>query len=166
MVLVLITNHMLIAWTPLYIFISLLHIKPIWVYNNNNNNNSNTCIYKHKLTLNRQCIYINKYNYHCLMKTILCFIWFNQREPHIQVQSEKGHVHFRETGNIDKTKTNKTKTQHNMCWAPLYAIKHKYRKNLTIPKWVNQKARKYNEPKETPMSLTAIDIRGGSRISS
>jgi len=23
---------------------------------------------------------------------------------------------------------NKTKTQHNMCWTPLYANKHKYRK--------------------------------------
>jgi len=27
------------------------------------------------------------------------------------------------TGN--KTKKNKTKTQHNMCWTPLYANKHK-----------------------------------------
>jgi len=31
----------------------------------------------------------------------------------------------RETGNIGytrhKTKTNKTKTQHNICWTPLYA---------------------------------------------
>ena len=35
----------------------------------------------------------------------------------------------RETGNIGytthKTKTNKTKTQHNMYWTPLYANKHK-----------------------------------------
>jgi len=29
----------------------------------------------------------------------------------------------RETCN--KTKTNKTKTQHNMCWTPLFANKHK-----------------------------------------
>jgi len=26
---------------------------------------------------------------------------------------------------VHKTKTNKTKTQHNMCWTPLYANKHK-----------------------------------------
>jgi hypothetical protein len=33
----------------------------------------------------------------------------------------------RETGNIDgnKTKKSKAKTQHNMCWTPLYANKHK-----------------------------------------
>ena len=34
----------------------------------------------------------------------------------------------RETDNIEytkyKTKTSKTKTQHNMCWTPLYANKH------------------------------------------
>ena len=27
---------------------------------------------------------------------------------------------------VHKTKINKTKTQHNMCWTPLYANKHKY----------------------------------------
>jgi len=26
---------------------------------------------------------------------------------------------------VHKTTTNKTKTQHNMCWTPLYASKHK-----------------------------------------
>jgi len=26
---------------------------------------------------------------------------------------------------VHKTKTNKAKTQHNMCWTPLYANKHK-----------------------------------------
>ena len=26
---------------------------------------------------------------------------------------------------VYKTKTNKTKTQHNICWTPLYANKHK-----------------------------------------
>ena len=26
---------------------------------------------------------------------------------------------------VNKTKKNKTKTQHNMCWTPLYANKHK-----------------------------------------
>ena len=31
----------------------------------------------------------------------------------------------RETGNRDKSKKNKTKTQHNMCWTPLYTSKHK-----------------------------------------
>ena len=30
---------------------------------------------------------------------------------------------FRETGT--KTKKNKTKTQHNMCWTPLHANKQK-----------------------------------------
>jgi hypothetical protein len=29
---------------------------------------------------------------------------------------------------INKTKKNKTKTQHNMSWTPLYANKHKQRK--------------------------------------
>ena len=29
---------------------------------------------------------------------------------------------------VHKTKKNKTKTQHNMCWTPLYANKHKQRK--------------------------------------
>jgi hypothetical protein len=27
---------------------------------------------------------------------------------------------------VHKTKTNKTKTQHNMCWTPLYANKQTY----------------------------------------
>ena len=33
----------------------------------------------------------------------------------------------RETGNIGRTRQRKTKqkTPHNMCWTPLYAIKHK-----------------------------------------
>jgi len=33
----------------------------------------------------------------------------------------------RETGNIGYTRSRKTKqkTQHNMCWTPLYANKHK-----------------------------------------
>ena len=26
---------------------------------------------------------------------------------------------------VHKTKKNNTKTQHNMCWTPLYASKHK-----------------------------------------
>ena len=30
---------------------------------------------------------------------------------------------YREPGN--KTKKNKTKTQHNMCWTPPYVSKHK-----------------------------------------
>jgi len=29
------------------------------------------------------------------------------------------------TYRVHKTKKNKTNTQHNMCWTPLYAIKHK-----------------------------------------
>jgi len=35
--------------------------------------------------------------------------------------------HSRETGNTGhkSTKKNKTKTKHNMCWAPLDASKHK-----------------------------------------
>jgi len=32
-----------------------------------------------------------------------------------------------------KTKTNKTKTQHNMCWTPLYWNKHKQRKQGMSP---------------------------------
>jgi len=31
----------------------------------------------------------------------------------------------REAGNIVYTRRRKTKTQHNMCWTPLYANKHK-----------------------------------------
>ena len=30
----------------------------------------------------------------------------------------------RGTGTIHKTQTDKTKTQHNFCWTPLYANKH------------------------------------------
>ena len=30
---------------------------------------------------------------------------------------------------VHKTKTSKTRTQHNMCWTPLYANKHKYNVN-------------------------------------
>jgi hypothetical protein len=33
----------------------------------------------------------------------------------------KNHIFF----NAHKTKKNKAKTQHNMCWSPLYASKHK-----------------------------------------
>jgi hypothetical protein len=48
--------------------------------------------------------------------------------------TNNGHIDVREyqretTKNgqhwVHKTKTNKTKTQHNICWAPLYANKHK-----------------------------------------
>jgi acetyl-CoA carboxylase carboxyltransferase component len=31
---------------------------------------------------------------------------------------------------VHKTKTNKAKTQYNMCWIPLYINKHKQRKTL------------------------------------
>jgi len=36
---------------------------------------------------------------------------------------------------VNKTKKNKTKTktQHNMCWTPLYANKHKQRKQHMRP---------------------------------
>ena len=33
-----------------------------------------------------------------------------------------------------KTKKNKTKTQHNICWTPLYENKHKKRKFKTCAK--------------------------------
>ena len=32
-------------------------------------------------------------------------------------------------GTQDKDKQNKNTTQHNMCWTPLYANKHKYNVN-------------------------------------
>jgi hypothetical protein len=36
------------------------------------------------------------------------------------------HGQSRETGNIGvRKKINKTKTQYNMCWTPLYENKHK-----------------------------------------
>jgi hypothetical protein len=39
------------------------------------------------------------------------------------------HGQSRETGNIGvHKKINKTKTQYNMCWTPLYENKHKKRK--------------------------------------
>ena len=67
-------------------FLFLLHIY-------NPFGHSNTCTYKHKRTLNRQCIHISKYIelhlYHCLIKTILCFIWFDQREPHIHPSNDR-----------------------------------------------------------------------------
>jgi hypothetical protein len=35
-------------------------------------------------------MYINKYNYHCLIKTILCFICFHQRgKPHIRTSNDR-----------------------------------------------------------------------------
>ena len=48
-------------------------------------------------------------------------IWLNVRE--YQRSNQNGQS--RETGN--KTKTNKAKTQHNLCWTPLSATKHKKR---------------------------------------
>ena len=45
----------------------------------------------------------------------------------------------REIGNrVNKTKKNKTKTQHNMCWTPPYVNKHKQSKQDMItpkPNW-------------------------------
>jgi len=35
-------------------------------------------------------------------------------------------------------KKNKAKTQHNMCWSPLYANKHKQRKQGMIPPTINE----------------------------
>ena len=46
-------------------------------------------VHTNKMILNGQCIYINKYNYHCLIKTVLCFIWFEQREPHIRASNDR-----------------------------------------------------------------------------
>jgi len=35
---------------------------------------------------------------------------------------------------VNKTKKNKIKTQHNMCWTPLYANKHKFNKlDMNLP---------------------------------
>ena len=48
----------------------------------------------------------------------------------INVRETEGAIkngQSRETGNIGYTrhKTNKTNTQHNVCWIPLYENKHK-----------------------------------------
>jgi hypothetical protein len=38
--------------------------------------------------VNMDFMYIYIYNYHCLIKTILCFIWFDQGEPHIHASND------------------------------------------------------------------------------
>ena len=46
----------------------------------------------------------------------LCFVY------NINVRRGNQNRQYRETGNIDtkhKTKTNKTKTQRNICWTPV-----------------------------------------------
>jgi hypothetical protein len=55
--------------------------------------------------------------------------WTIQRNGQINVREYEGAMkngQSTETGNrVHKTKKNKTKTQHNMCWTPLCASKHK-----------------------------------------
>ena len=41
-----------------------------------------------------------------------------------------------------QTKKNKTKTQHNMCWTPLYVNKHKQRKQDITPPTNNWRYRR------------------------
>ena len=41
------------------------------------------------------------------------------KKPHY-----KWEINVREQYGVQKTKKNKTKTQHNVCWTPLYANKH------------------------------------------
>ena len=42
--------------------------------------------------------------------------------------NQKWTIHKNCQHRVHKTKTNKTRTQHNMCWTPLYTNKHKLRK--------------------------------------
>jgi hypothetical protein len=42
--------------------------------------------------------------------------------------NQKWTIHRNWQHGVHKTKTNKTRTQHNMCWTPLCANKHKLRK--------------------------------------
>ena len=60
------------------------------------------------------------------------FVYFDCSQQYISNKRQripkgnKKNGQPRETEN--KTKKNKTKTQHNMCWEPLYTNKHKQRK--------------------------------------
>jgi hypothetical protein len=62
-----------------------------------------------------------------------------------------------ETGNIDEEKQNKNTTQHNMCWTPLYANKHKSHgtQNVKTHNRTTQKTKK--------MSITDPTKNSGSR---
>ena len=47
----------------------------------------------------------------------------NKRQRKLKMTLQRSWQH-----RAHKTKINKTKTQHNMCWTPIYANKNKLRK--------------------------------------
>ena len=62
----------------------------------------------------------------------------NKNTPLINVRSyrksnQKWTIQRNRQHRGHKTKKQLTKTQHNMCWIPLYASKHKQRKYDTSP---------------------------------
>ena len=62
----------------------------------------------------------------------------NKRQRIQKVQSKMDNPEKLSTQGKHKTKKNKIKTQHNMCWTPLYASKHKFNKldmNLPTNNW-------------------------------
>ena len=42
-------------------------------------------------------------------------------------QRDNQNGHARETGNIVYTRRRQTKTQHNMCWTPIYMYANKHK---------------------------------------
>jgi len=44
--------------------------------------------------------------------------------------SQKWTIQRNRQHKVHETKKNKTKTQHNMCWTPLFATNHKYLDNV------------------------------------
>ena len=77
----------------------------------------------------------------------------------------------RETGNIRvlKTNKNKTKTQHNMCWASLYANKHISHETQSVKtyNWTNKQkyADEHHEPYQKKNSKTKqLKTTGGEQF--
>ena len=50
-----------------------------------------------------------------------------------KIPKEQSNMDNKKTGNLVHTNRRKTKQKHNMCWTPLYANKHKQRKQGMIP---------------------------------
>ena len=74
----------------------------------------------------------NIYWFNILKKRIAVIVVNNDREYQSGKLATSGYTRRRQTKQkhnwqhpVHKTNTNKTKTQHNMCWTPQYANKYK-----------------------------------------